>query len=97
MPSVSPEPCTHVLRSAADSAQVSAPLVINWHGCNAHLPLVDYHAEISKTLGAAANALVPAIGRALPAACGGAFLSARSAAWRVAADASHLLPSWEGL
>ena len=26
----------------------SAPLVINWHGCNGHMPLVDYHTTISK-------------------------------------------------
>ena len=51
----------------------SAPLVINWHGCNAHLPLVDYHAEISKTLGAAADrgyyALLP-VGTRSEAAAG---------------------------
>ena len=25
-----------------------APLVINWHGCNAHGPILDYHTEISQ-------------------------------------------------
>ena len=44
-----------------------------WHGCNAHLPLVDYHAEISKTLGAAADrgyyALLP-VGTRSEAAAG---------------------------
>ncbi len=24
-------------------------VVINWHGCNSHFPLLDYHTEISKT------------------------------------------------
>ena len=25
-----------------------APLVVNWHGCNAHGPIIDYHTEISQ-------------------------------------------------
>ena len=24
------------------------PLVVNWHGCNRHLPVADYHADISR-------------------------------------------------
>jgi|MDSY01.1.fsa_nt_gb polyhydroxybutyrate depolymerase len=31
----------------------SSPLVINWHGCNGHMPLVDYHTTISKVADAA--------------------------------------------
>jgi poly(3-hydroxybutyrate) depolymerase len=30
-------------------------LVMNWHGCNAHLPLLDYHTEISKVTAEAAD------------------------------------------
>ncbi len=30
-------------------------LVINWHGCNAHFPLLDYHTEISKVTEEAAS------------------------------------------
>jgi poly(3-hydroxybutyrate) depolymerase len=29
------------------------PLVLNWHGCNADYPELDYHLEISKVLSAA--------------------------------------------
>ena len=32
-----------------------APLVINWHGCNAHGPIIDYHTEISQVNNEAAD------------------------------------------
>ena len=31
------------------------PLVINWHGCSAHVPIIDYHTEISKVTEEASN------------------------------------------
>ncbi len=31
------------------------PLVLNWHGCNRHLPVVDYHLDISRLNEAAAD------------------------------------------
>ena len=31
------------------------PLVLNWHGCNAHVPVADYHEEISRVSDAAAD------------------------------------------
>ena len=34
---------------------VTSPLVINWHGCNPHMPVVDYHTVISKVRESAAD------------------------------------------
>ena len=41
--------------------QQPRPLVINWHGCNAHVPVVAYHEQISKIEQSASDYLYYAI------------------------------------
>lgn len=41
--------------------QQPRPLVINWHGCNAHVPVVAYQEQVSKIEQAASDYLYYAI------------------------------------
>ena len=52
----------------------SSGVLLNWHGCNDHLPLIDYHTEISKVSQVAADrnyyAITP-LGRQAPSGAWG--------------------------
>ena len=48
-------PGPHGFTCGVGPPNISAPLVIYWHGCNGHLPLLDYNLEISKVESVAAD------------------------------------------
>lgn len=43
-------PRTATSYSALGPPSSPAPLVMHWHGCNAHHPLMDYHTEITRVI-----------------------------------------------